>query len=122
MSGRRSKLFIALFAMALNVVSAPMAWARMSANFDHAPSSAMAGMEHCAGHMNAGDSNEDSSSESDHGSCCSGGQCTCGCLPVAMVVVPHIQVTSVAPVFAVAESDRAFPAKPFEDPLRPPIS
>jgi hypothetical protein len=122
MSGRRSKLFIAFFAVALNLVSAPMAWARMSANFDHAPSSAMAGMEHCAGHTDAGDSSKDSSSEPKHGSCCSGGQCTCGCLPVAMVVVPHIQVTSVAPVSTAAEPERAFPAKPFEDPLRPPIS
>jgi hypothetical protein len=122
MSGRRSKLFIAFFAVALNVVSAPMAWARMSATFDHAPSSATAGMEHCAGLMDVGDSNKDGSSETEHGSCCSGGQCTCGCLPVAMVAVPHIQVTSVAPISAIAESDRVFPAKPFEDPLRPPIS
>jgi hypothetical protein len=122
MSGRRSKLFVAFFAVALNVVSAPLAWARMSASFDHAPSSAMAGIEHCAGHMDADDSNKDSSSEREHGSCCSGGQCACGCLPVAMLIAPNIQGTSVAPISAEAESEGPFPAKPFEDPLRPPIS
>jgi len=122
MSGRRSKLFIAFLAVALNVMSAPMAWARMAASVDHAPSSAMSGMEHCAGHMDAVDSKTSGSPQTQHGSCCNGGPCTCGCLPVAMVAVPHIQATTMAPVFAAAESIQAFPAKPFEDPLRPPIS
>lgn len=121
MPGRRFKIFVAFFAVALNLVSAPMAWARMSANFDHAPGAAMSGMAHCAGQMNAGDSMQDSSSETEHGSCCNGGPCTCGCLPVAMVVTPRIQVSSLAPNSVEAESGQAIPAKPFEDPLRPPI-
>ena len=122
MSGRRSKLFIALLAVALNVVSAPMAWARMSASFHRTGSSAMSGMEHCAGHVDASNSKKAGSPQTKHGSCCNGGSCTCGCVPVAMVAVIQIQTTTVAPAFAAAESKQAFPAKPFEDPLRPPIS
>jgi hypothetical protein len=121
MSGRKPTLFVALFAVVLNLVGTSMAWARMSANLDHAPSSAMAGSEHCAGNADAGASNQDDTTESTHSSCCSGGACSCACLPVATVVT-HLQTTTMAPVYAASESEQAHPADPFEDTLRPPIS
>jgi hypothetical protein len=121
MSGRKPTLFVALFAVVLNLVGTSMAWARMSANLDHTPSPAMSGTEHCAGHVDAGESNEDDTAKSTHSSCCSGGGCSCACLPVATVVT-HLQTTTMAPVVVASESGQAHPADPFEDTLRPPIS
>ena len=122
MSGRKSKLFLALFALALNILSAPIAWARMSADLAHTPAHAMSGMEHCPGHMDATDSEKSPAPGTEHGSCCKGGPCNCGCLPAAAVTIPFIPRVFLAPQFDGATSVQAFPSKPFEDPLRPPIT
>lgn len=122
MSGRKSILLIALLAVVLNVLSAPIAWARMSAGMDHAPTSTISGTGHCAGEENATNSKQPSSPRGDHASCCKGGPCTCGCLPAAVVAVPRVPRISVAPQSAEAQAFVAVPPEPVEDPLRPPIS
>lgn len=122
MSGRKSTLLIALLAVVLNVLSTPMAWARMSASMGDAPTSTTPSMEHCAGDEKATNSKQPSSPRGDHAPCCKGGPCTCGCLPAAVVSVPVVPRISVAPQSAEAQAFVAVPPDPVEDPLRPPIS
>lgn len=122
MPALRSKLFVALLAVALNVVGGPMAWARMAAAMDHTSSSTVVAMEHCAGQADGNEPGQQQSPQGEHPNCCKGGPCSCGCLPATASAVPVISKISVAPDSAAVASVRAVPAKPFEDPLRPPIA
>jgi hypothetical protein len=122
MSGPRSKLFIALFAIALNIVGTPMAWARMASMMDHSTAGDPASMEHCAEHTAAHDSGQLPGQTGGHSDCCKDGACSCGFLPSAVAIVLTVESGDIAPDTAEAESTRSVPAKPIDDPLRPPIS
>lgn len=119
MAGPKVKLFFSLFAVALNVVGAPMASAHM-ANMDHGSTAAMPGMEHCNGHRDTGTSEPDSSPAGGHLACCKGGVCSCGCLHAISVL--SISTISTASHAALAAVVRTVPASNIEDPLRPPIT
>jgi hypothetical protein len=122
MSARKLNLLIVFLAVALNSVSAPMAWARMAAGNVYGPGSAMSAMEHCPGNMDAAGSKQQASSTGEHQECCKGGACHCGWLPVAAMSVPVLARAWMAPHLEGFEPIQAFPPKPFEDPLRPPIT
>lgn len=117
MAGRKVKLFLSMLAVALNIVGAPIASAHMVG--DAASHSAMAGMEHCKGHLNAGTSEQPASG---HLACCKGGACNCGCLHAAALPVLSISTISKAFPAALAAVVRTVPASTVEDPLRPPIT
>jgi hypothetical protein len=117
---RRATLFISLLAVALNVVGAPIVSAHM-ASTDHLSHAALSGMEHCTGHMTAGDSERDSVTDG-HPACCKSGACSCGCLHAAAISILVISTHNTAPDSAPAEPMRAVPACTVEDPLRPPIT
>jgi hypothetical protein len=122
MPGRKSKLFAAILALALNVTGGPMAWARMSTAMHDAPAKSMSDNEHCAGHLSADDSERQPSQTAEHPSCCEGGSCTCGGLPASALTVAVISQVSAAPDPANAMPPCAVPHGPLDESLRPPIS
>ena len=123
MSVSKPKLFAAFLALTLNIVCAPISWARMTAPLGAPAHVLMAGMEHCSGQMKADSPDVDDATpdSKSHPACCKGGGCFCGCLPSALtVVVPTARIAN--------SSARQLPVKaeglsaaPLEDPLRPPI-
>jgi hypothetical protein len=122
MSGPRSKLFISLFAIALNVVGTPMAWARMASMIDTGANPGSASMQHCAGDAGSDDSDETSTESDDNPDCCEGGACSCGFVPSAVVFALPASPDAAGPTSVESGSTLPVPADPIDDSLRPPIT
>jgi hypothetical protein len=122
MSGRKSKLFAAILALVLNAAGGPMTWARAAMHSDAGADPPSQSMEHCPGHMETGSENGDEGRNPiHHPSCCSGGSCTCGCLPAALTAPVSVLRAFLLPTAEVTAVIHAVPVEPLEDPLRPPI-
>jgi hypothetical protein len=119
MSGRKSKLFAAVLALVVNAAGGPMTWARATLYSDAAGAPSQS-MQHCAGDMGANGDGRDNGPDRDT-SCCSGGSCTCGCLPAALAVRVTVVRALLSPAAEVTTVIHAVPIEPLEDPLRPPI-
>jgi hypothetical protein len=113
MSGRHTKLFAAVLALAFNIAGGPMAWAQVAVS--DSPPGGDAQVQHCA------DTAGDSAPGSPPPSCCDAGSCHCGCLPSALTTVLPILRQQLVPMPEMSAQIHAVPAEPLEDPLRPPI-
>jgi hypothetical protein len=119
LSGRKSKLFAAVLALVVNAAGGPMTWAR-AMNSDAGTDASAQGMEHCSGGTSS-NSEEPGNEPAGDGSCCSGGSCTCGCLPAALAARVTLVRTFLSPAAEVTTVIHSVPVEPLEDPLRPPI-
>jgi hypothetical protein len=122
MSGRKAKLFAVVFALVFNVAGGPMTWARMATPLESADTSSVQATEHCPGRAASEGQGDSDQSPERRPSCCSGGSCSCGCLPAVLAVVPPDTRMLLVLAPEVLSAAQAIPAETLEDPLRPPIS